>query len=51
MEDTGIKGGGGTEKEKAETGEAAHVQRTFMRTEHPEGIFAFFGEWWGMSCS
>lgn len=25
-------------KKKAEAGEAASVQRTFMRTEHPEGI-------------
>lgn len=42
MEDTGLKE---LKKKKAEAGEAASVQRTFMRTEHPEEIFAFFGEW------
>lgn len=42
-EDTGIKGGKELKKKKTEAGEAASVQRTFMRTEHPEGIFAFFG--------
>jgi len=39
-------------KKKAEAGEAASVQRTFMRTEHPEEIFTLeSGEEWGKRCS